>query len=109
MADTVFGCPFTEAETIFPSDNKPNDICTFLFTNLAFAGFSIVMGTYVERKMEQFLKSPKSSKTDIDELVLFEQRVNLINLPVILMQLLWIVASGSKHTGWSIRSCTAIC
>ena len=51
------------------------------------------MGTYVERKMEQFLMSPKTNKTVIDELVLFEQRVNLVNGPVILMQLLWILAS----------------
>ena len=61
------------------------------------------MGTYVERKMEQFLRSPKTNKTVIDELVLFEQRVNLFNGPVILMQLLWILASGSTfNTGWLI-------
>ena len=50
--------------------------------------------------MEQFLKSAKRSKTDIDELVLFEQRVNLVNAPVILMQLLWILASVSL---WGYR------
>ena len=59
-------------------------------------GFSILVGTYVDRKMEQFLTSPKTNKTVIDGLVLFEQRVNLFNGPVILMQLLWILASGSK-------------
>ena len=59
------------------------------------AGFSALMGTYVERKMEQFLKSPKTKKTVINGLVLFEQRVNLLNVPLILMQLLWILASDS--------------
>ena len=58
------------------------------------------MGTYVERKMEQFLMSPKTNKTVIDELVLFEQRVNLFNGPVILMQLLWILASGLSYALW---------
>ena len=70
-----------------------------LYTNKLFAGFSILVGTYVERKMEQFLKSAKRSKTDIDELVLFEQRVNLVNAPVILMQLLWILASAPLWGG----------
>ena len=53
------------------------------------------MGTYVERKMEQFLQSPKTKKTVINGLVLFEQRVNLLNVPLIAMQLLWILASDS--------------
>ena len=60
------------------------------------------MGTYVERRMEQFLRS-RSGKgkkpTVIDELVLFEQRVNLVNGPVILMQLLWILVSSSVPIG----------
>ena len=60
------------------------------------AGFSILMGTYVERKMEQFLPSPKTKKNVINGLVLFEQRVNLLNVPLILMQLLWILASDSR-------------
>ena len=54
---------------------------------------SVIAGTYVERKMEQFLQSPKTKKTVINGLVLFEQRVNLLNVPLILMQLLWIMAS----------------
>ena len=45
--------------------------------------------------MEQFLQSPKTKKTVINGLVLFEQRVNLLNVPLILMQLLWILASDS--------------
>ena len=45
------------------------------------------MGTYVEHKMIQYLKSPATNKTDIDALILFEQRVNLVNGPVILLQL----------------------
>ena len=52
---------------------------------------SIVAGTFVEGKMEQFLRSPQTTKTDIDDLVLFEQRVNLFNVPVIIMQLLWLL------------------
>ena len=59
-----------------------------------------MVGTYVERRMEQFLLRSRSvgtgrKPTDIDELVLFEQRVNL----VILMQLLWILVSFSVPTG----------
>ena len=49
--------------------------------------FSVIAGTYVERKMEQFMTSSASNKTDIDALVLFEQRVNLMNCPIILMQM----------------------
>ena len=37
--------------------------------------------------MEQFMTSSASNKTDIDALVLFEQRVNLVNCPIILMQM----------------------
>ena len=49
------------------------------------------MGTYVEHKMIQYLKSPATNKTDIDALILFEQRVNLVNGPVILLQLVRLV------------------
>ena len=49
--------------------------------------FSVIAGTYVERKMEQFMTSSASNKTDIDALVLFEQRVNLMNCPIILLQM----------------------
>ena len=70
---------------------------------MTLSGFSILVGTYVERKMEQFLMSPKTNKTVIDELVLFEQRVNLFNGPVILMQLLWILASSlSEGFGYAM-------
>ena len=61
------------------------------------------MGTYVEHKMEQFLMSAKTNKTVIDGLVLFEQRVNLLNGPVILMQLLWILASSSIQGGSLVK------
>ena len=40
--------------------------------------FSVIVGTYVERKIEQFMKSRASKKTDIDDLVLFEQGPNSI-------------------------------
>ena len=66
------------------------------------------MGTYVERKMEQFLQSPKTKKTVINGLVLFEQRVNLLNVPLIAMQLLWILASDSlkrnRHTRFNYKT-----
>ena len=63
-----------------------------------------MVGTYVERRMEQFLLRSRSvgtgrKPTDIDELVLFEQRVNLVNGPVILMQLPWILVSCSVAIG----------
>ena len=40
--------------------------------------FSVIVGTYVERKIEQFMKSRAFRKTDIDDLVLFEQGPNSI-------------------------------
>lgn len=52
---------------------------------------SVIAGTYVERKMEQFMRGPASNKTDIDALVLFEQRVNLMNGPIILMQIVRVL------------------
>ena len=44
--------------------------------------------------MEQFLGSPTRKKTDIDELILFEQRVNLLNGFAVLMQLIRILIPG---------------
>ena len=58
---------------------------------LATSACSVIAGTYVERKMEQFMCSPASNKTDIDALVLFEQRVNLMNGPIILMQIVRVL------------------
>ena len=37
------------------------------------------------------MRSPASNKTDIDTLILFEHRVNLMNLPVILLQLVRVL------------------
>ena len=59
--------------------------------NLLKTAFSFIVGTYVEQKMIQYLKSPATNKTDIDALILFEQRVNLVNGPVILLQLVRLV------------------
>ena len=52
-------------------------------------GLALISGTYIEWKIIQYLKSTTTPKTDIDELILFEQMVNLICLPFILMQLTW--------------------
>ena len=55
--------------------------------------------------MEQFLQSPKTKKTVINGLVLFEQRVNLLNVPLILMQLLWILASdNNRHNRFNYKT-----
>ena len=58
------------------------------FTFNLFSGFALSLGTYVECKIIQFMKKPRPHKTEIDDLILFEQQVNLVNGPVILMQLL---------------------
>ena len=49
--------------------------------------------------MQQFLKSPGTARTDIDELSLFEQRINLLNGFVVLMQLIriWIPPNIGDH------------
>ena len=60
-------------------------------------GLSLILGTYIAVKIDLFLKSRSfANKTDIDDLILFEQRVNLMNAPVILMQMLWIMIEMPK-------------
>ena len=60
-------------------------------------GFSFLLGTYLAVKINQFLKNrPPGIKTDIDDLIRFEQMVNFVNAPVILMQLLWIIIEMPK-------------
>ena len=54
------------------------------------AGVSILFGTYVMCRMEQFLRGPTANKTDINELILFENRMNLLNGIGILMQFMRI-------------------
>ena len=45
-------------------------------------GLSLILGTYIAVKIDLFLKSRSfANKTDIDDLILFEQRVNLMNAP----------------------------
>ena len=44
--------------------------------------------------MEQFLRNPSRRRTDIDELILFEQRANLLNGFAVLMQLFRILIPG---------------
>ena len=68
--------------------------------NVLKTAFSLVAGTYVEHKMTQFLKSPATNKTDIDALILFEQRVNLINAPVILLQMVRILVPLRLTNGY---------
>ena len=54
-------------------------------------GLSFTVGTYVGVKIDRFLKNrPIGHRTDIDELIRFEQIMNALNAPVILMQLLWL-------------------
>ena len=50
---------------------------------------ALFSGTYIEWKMIQYLWSTTTPKSDIDDLILFEQLVNLICFPFILMQLIW--------------------
>ena len=39
------------------------------------AGVSFSFGTYVMYRMEQFLRGPLANKTDINELILFENKM----------------------------------
>ena len=55
---------------------------------------SLIIGTYVKFKMIQYLQTrDRSTNTTIqvDDLVLAEQKVNLVNGPLILMQLILIL------------------
>ena len=55
---------------------------------------AFTLGTYVQWKTITYLdirKRAKVNKSYIDELILFEQRVNSLNGPFILMQLLALV------------------
>ena len=63
---------------------------------------SLIAGTYVEHKMTQYLKSPATNRTDIDALILFEQRVNLVNGPVILLQLARILVPLHLSDGYPV-------
>ena len=56
-----------------------------------FPGLALLLGTFVKCKMIQFLRAPRHHKTAIDDLTLFEQLINLLNGPVICMQLLRIL------------------
>ena len=49
---------------------------------------AFVVGTFIQVRMVLFLRSSKIRKTDIDELILLEQEVNLLNGPIVLLQLL---------------------
>lgn len=42
-------------------------------------GVSLLFGTYVMCRMEQFIQGPGANKTDINELISFENRINLLN------------------------------
>ena len=68
----------------------------FIFTSyfnyywLCPTGLSLLIGTYVICRMDQFLKGPGANKTDINELILFEHRINSLNVIGILLQLVRI-------------------
>ena len=70
--------------------------------NVPKTALSLIAGTYVELKMTQHLQSPVTNKTDIDALILFEQRVNLINGPVILLQLARILVPLHLSDGYPV-------
>ena len=57
---------------------------------LCLTGFSLLIGTYVTCRMDQFLRGPGANKTDINELILFEHRINSFNGIAMLMQLVRI-------------------
>ena len=66
------------------------------------AGFSFSFGTYVMCRMEQFLRSPSANKTDINELIIFENRINILNGIGILMQFLRIFTPSDIGNHFSI-------
>ena len=58
------------------------------------AGVAFIVGTYIECSAIwylQYLQRKKISKSYIDELILFQQRVNMLNGPFILLQMLAII------------------
>ena len=61
----------------------------YQFFFLCPTGFSLLIGTYVICRMDQFLRGP-ANKTDINELILFEHRINSLNVIAILLQLVRI-------------------
>ena len=69
-----------------------------------YAGFSFIWGSFLWRVFENYMKKRGSSRTPIDSLIIFEQRVNGLNIPLVLMQLLWISnllpLQGSKDNIW---------
>ena len=54
-------------------------------------GICFLLGSLVKFKMIQYLRAPRPHRSLIDDLTLFEQQVNLMNGPVILLQLLRIL------------------
>ena len=60
-------------------------------------GISFLLGSLVKFKMIQYLRAPRPHRSLIDDLTLFEQQVNLINGPVILLQLLRILDPRPLH------------
>ena len=57
---------------------------------------AFVVGTFIQVRMVLFLRSCKIRKTDIDELILLEQEVNLLNGPIVLLQLLRLLLPDGK-------------
>ena len=71
-----------------------------------FTGLALLFGTFVKCKMIRFLKAPRHHKTAIDDLTLFEQLINLLNGPVISMQLLRIL---NPPPLWCIFESNVVC
>ena len=60
-------------------------------------GICLLLGSLVKFKMIQYLRAPRPHRSLIDDLTLFEQQVNLMNGPVILLQLLRILDPRPLH------------
>ena len=69
-----------------PDLTIPVSVNLFLATVLVLV---LVFGTFIKFRMIQFLASNRictPTVINVDDLILFEQRVNLINIPVIVVQ-----------------------
>ena len=63
---------------------------THILLHYSNTGFSFIWGIYIWILFENYMNKRGSGRTPIDGLILFEQRVNCLNTPLMLMQLLWI-------------------
>ena len=77
---------------------KPNCVRVAELASLqTIIGICLLLGSLVKFKMIQYLRAPRPHRSLIDDLTLFEQQVNLMNGPVILLQLLRILDPRPLH------------